>query len=144
MGRRETTSFFSEITEVVDFSPTIWDDARSVGFVNRLDAAIDLFYVNSKGVERLLISRLAPGRVYYELTYHMHTFRARVHGDLSRRIVKEFQIGDVVIPDCENSNIPNTISELKVSKRKRFKHKQNKIGWTWAIVNNNTISGSSM
>jgi len=144
MGRRETMSFSSEIKERVDFSPPIWDDSRSVGFVNRLDAAIDLFYVNPKGVERLLISRLAPGSVYYEITYHMHTFRARVHGDSSRRIVKEFQIGDVEIPDCEHSNIQNTTIELKVSKRKSFKHKQNQIAWTWAIVNNNTISGSSM
>jgi len=143
MGRRETMSFYSEIIELGDVSPHIWDDARSVGFVNRLDAAIDLFYVNSKGVERLLVSRLASGRVYYETTYHLHTFRARVHGDLSRRIVKEFQIGDVEIPDCEHSNIPNTTSELKVSNRQSFKHK-NKIGWTWAIVKNNTISGSSM
>jgi hypothetical protein len=119
------------------------DGARKVGFVNRLDEELDIYYVNHKGVERRVVSQLAPGAVYYEITYHMHRFRARIHGDLSNKIVKDLQIGDIEIPDCDLPNSKNTNeirkeTERESSKNKRKKH--NKV-WTLTIMRNSTISG---
>lgn len=122
-----------------------WDDAREVGFVNRLDADIDLFWVNSKGVERRLVS-MAPDTLHYEITYHMHKFRARLHSDVtsSGKIVKEFLIGDIEIPDCKRRK-SKTITKREKSKREVVEYKKinRNIAWTWSNVKNNTFSQRS-
>lgn len=87
-----------------------WEKAREVGFVNRMNVDLDLYFVDQRAEEHLLVSKWAPGAVYYEITYHMHRFRARVYGDVSRRIVKELVIGDIEIPDCELLKKKNNIN----------------------------------
>jgi len=100
-----------------------WDKAREVGFVNRMKVDLDLYFVDEKEEERLLLT-LVPGEVYYEITYHMHKFRARVHGDKSRTIVKELVIGDIEIPPCELiKRRKNT--ELKEPERANVKEMRN-------------------
>jgi len=100
-----------------------WEKAREVGFVNRMNVDLDLYFVNEKEEERLLVT-LVPGAVYYEITYHMHKFRARVHDDESRTIVKELVIGDIEIPHCEPTKRRNII-ELKKSERRNVKEMRN-------------------
>jgi len=85
----------------VDLPHLDWDEAREVGFVNRMNIDLDLYFVDWEGEEILIVSKLVPGDVVYEITYHMHRFRARVHGEVNGNIVKELQIGDIEIPDCE-------------------------------------------
>jgi len=93
-----------------------WNKAREVGFVNRMNVDLDLYFVDHGDEESLLVSKLAPGAVYYEITYHMHRFRARVHGEVSGRIVEELVIGDIEIPDCELLKKKNII-ELEEPER---------------------------
>jgi len=100
-----------------------WEKAREVGFVNRMKVDLDLYFVDQKEKEQLL-ETLVPGAVYYEITYHMHKFRARVHGDESRTIVKELVIGDIEIPSCEISKRRNNI-ELKEPERANLKEMRN-------------------
>lgn len=71
-----------------------------MGFVNRMNIDLDLYFVNGKGEEKLIVSKLVHGAVFYEITYHMHRFRARVHGEVTGKIVKDLVIGDIEIPDC--------------------------------------------
>jgi len=94
-----------------------------VGFVNQMDLDLDLYFVDGKEKERLLVT-LVPGAVYYEITYHMHKFRARVHGDESRKIIKELVIGDIEIPHCEPTKRRNTI-ELKEFESSNVKEMRN-------------------
>jgi len=122
-----------------------WNDAREVGFVNRLDVDIDLFWVNSKGVERLLVS-MAPDTLHYEVTYHMHKFRARLHSDVTSpgKIVQDFLIGDIEIPDCERRK-SKTIKMRKKTRREVIEEKKinHNIAWTWASMRNSTFSPRS-
>jgi len=100
-----------------------WEKAREVGFVNRMKVELDLYFVDEKEEERLLLT-LVPGDVYYEITYHMHKFRARFHGDESRTIVKEVVIGDIEIPPCElTKRRKNT--ELKEPEKTNVKETRN-------------------
>jgi len=100
-----------------------WEKAREVGFVNRMKVDLDLYFVDEKGEERLL-QTLVPGAVYYEITYHMHKFRARVHGDEWRTIVKELVIGDIEIPPCELTKRRNNI-EFKEPERTNLVERRN-------------------
>jgi len=106
-----------------DFPHLDWEKAREVGFVNRMKVDLDLYFVDEKEEERLL-ETLVPGAVYYEITYHMHKFRARVHGDKSRTIVKELVIGDIEIPPCEVTKRRNNI-EVKEPERANHKEMRN-------------------
>jgi len=118
-----------------------WKNAREVSFVNRMEEAIDIYFVNETDDSEILrVTKLSPDAVHHEITYHMHRFRAILHGDDSRRIVKEFQIKDIEILDCElpksNNNPehrePETVNEDTYVRE---------IGWTWAI-SNRTILGT--
>jgi len=100
-----------------------WEKAREVGFVNRMKVDLDLYFVDEKEEEALL-QTLVPGALYYEITYHMHKFRARVHGDDSRTIVKELVIGDIEIPPCELTKRRNNI-ELKEPETANIKKMRN-------------------
>jgi len=100
-----------------------WEKAREAGFVNRMKVDLDLYFVDQKEEERLL-ETLVPGAVYYEITYHMHKFRARVHGDASRTIVKELVIGDIEIPPCELTKSSSNI-EMKEPERANLKEMRN-------------------
>jgi len=93
-----------------------WEKAREVGFVNRMNVDLDLYFVNQKGAERLLVSKLVPDAVYYEITYHMHRFRARAHGEVSGSVVEDLVIGDIEIPDCEPFKKKNII-DIEESER---------------------------
>jgi len=87
-----------------------WNNAREVSFVNRMEEAIDIYFVNdTDNSEKLRVTKLSPGAVHHEVTYHMHRFRAKLHGDDSRRIVKEFQIKDIEVLDCELPKNKNKI-----------------------------------
>jgi len=63
-----------------------------------------------------------------------------MHGDVSRRVVKEFQIGDIEIPDCERSNGKYKVKQ-RASERETVKQKRDVIGWTWTWANS-TVSYS--
>jgi len=143
----------------VDLTDIDWEEAREVGFVNRMNIDLDLYFVNLEGEESLIFSKLAPGDVVYEITYHMHRFRARVHGEENGNIVKEVQIGDIEIPDCElpKQNKNNRIVEAqkepvkesgKESSRddsllthgtvKKDLHAMDVLSWTLSMVNSST------
>jgi len=130
-----------------------------VGFVNRMNKDIDLYFVDYKGKESRIVSKLVPGDVAYEITYHMHRFRARVHGDVNGNVLKELQIGDVEIPDCElpKQNKNNKIVEpqpepVKESRKeysrddfpftygnmKKDQHAMDVLSWTLIMVNSTT------
>jgi len=114
-----------------------WNNAREVGFVNRMDRDVDLYYVNYKEQSEVLIAaKLSPGAVHYEITYHMHIFRARFHGDESSTIIDEFQIRDVEIYDCE---LPKVRNIQKKGETKRVTVNEGlpveEYAWTWAISN---------
>jgi len=120
-----------------------WNNAREVGFVNRMDKDVDLYHVNDKKQsEDLLVSKLSPGAVHYEITYHMHKFRARFHGEESGIIIDEFQIKDVEIYDCE---LPKVRNIRKKGEAKRVTVKEDlpveEYAWTWAISNSSTFVG---
>jgi len=136
-----------------------WEEAREVGFVNRMNMNIDLYFVDGEGKESRVVSKLAPGNVAYEITYHMHRFRARVHGEVNGNILKELQIGDIEIPDCElpKQNKNNKIVEpqtepvkesreeysrddflLTYGKMKKDQHSMDVLSWTLSMVNSST------
>jgi len=102
-----------------------------------MDKDVNLYYVNdTKQSEHLLVSKLSPGTVHYEITYHMHKFRARIHGDESGIIIDEFQIKDVEIYDCE---LPKVRNNQKKREPKRVTVNEGlpveEYAWTWAISN---------
>jgi len=89
--------------------PIDWNQARIVGMVNRAGVNMDLYYASHN---ESMIVQLRPGNHHYEVTYHNHKFRARIH-DSEQPLLVEIMISDINIPDCELRRSCGCISEAE-------------------------------
>jgi len=92
-----------------DPEPIDWETARVVGMVNRAGVNMDLYYAS---LNESMIVQLRPGNHHYEVTYHNHVFRARIH-DSEQPLLVEIQISDIDIPDCELRRSCGCITEAE-------------------------------
>jgi len=82
-------------------STVVQSSARIQGFVNRAETVVDLYFVLEHGRnagDEKRVATILPGDFHYEVTYHMHTFRAREH--YSGRLVTQVGMYDIEIPNC--------------------------------------------
>jgi len=92
-----------------DPQPIDWEKARVLGMVNRAGVNMDLYYASHN---ESMIVQLRPGNHHYEITYHDHVFRARIH-DNEQPLLVEFKVSDIDIPDCELRRSCGCISEAE-------------------------------